>query len=203
MIHAPVRASTGRGATSATSTDEVWAATQRWYSSSSYVVARLTGAYVLDHHTASQCDPLYDIRAQDWAADWCDDIAPDLPLPELVWPSDVVGTVTAEAASETGLAEGTPVSAGTVDAWAESVSAGVRRSGDLMLMYGSTMFFVQVLPEFRSHPMLWTTAGAAACAVASSRCRRRPSAPVTATPCRAVIGNALVAPDTDWARVDC
>jgi xylulokinase len=138
---------------------EVWGRSARWYNSNSYVVARLTGEYVLDHHTASQCDPLYDIEAQAWCQEWADDIAPGLPLPRLAWPSEAVGTVTAAAAAETGLAIGTPVMAGTVDAWAEAFSAGVRRPGDLMLMYGSTMFMVQVLPALQSSPMLWTTAG--------------------------------------------
>lgn len=137
----------------------VWAAARRWYNSNSYVVAKLTGQYVLDHHTASQCDPLYDISAHRWCSDWVEDIAADLAMPRLVWPSEVVGTLTADAAAATGLPAGTPVCAGTVDAWAEAFSAGVRRPGDLMLMYGSTMFFVQVLPELRSHPLLWTTAG--------------------------------------------
>jgi xylulokinase len=81
-------------------------------------------------------------------------------MPRLVWPQDVVGGVTAQAADQTGIPAGTPVSAGTVDAWAEAFSAGVRRPGDLMLMYGSTLFFVQVLRRFRVHPKLWTTAGA-------------------------------------------
>jgi xylulokinase len=138
---------------------EVWGRTARWYNSNSFAVARLTGEYVLDHHTASQCDPLYDIRANAWSPEWAQDVAPGLPLPGLAWPAEVVGTVHAAAAAETGLPVGTPVSAGTIDAWAEAYSAGVRRPGDLMLMYGSTMFFVQVLREFRSHPMLWTTAG--------------------------------------------
>lgn len=138
---------------------QVWREAARWYNSNSFVVARLTGEYVLDHHTASQCDPLYDIQAHDWCGDWAAEIAGDLPMPRLAWSSEVVGKVTARAAEQTGLTPGTPVCAGTVDAWAEAFSAGVRRPGDLMLMYGSTMFFVQVLPELRSHPMLWTTAG--------------------------------------------
>jgi xylulokinase len=138
---------------------ELYAAAARWYNSSSYLAARLTGEYVLDHHTASQCDPLYDITARDWAYDWAAEITGGLPLPRLVWPSEIIGTVTAAAAAATGLPAGTPVAAGTVDAWAEAFSAGVRRPGDLMLMYGSTMFFVQVLPHLRSHPMLWSTAG--------------------------------------------
>jgi xylulokinase len=138
---------------------DVWARSARWYNSHSYSVARLTGEYVLDHHTASQCDPLYDIKSQDWCHEWAGDVARGLPLPRLVWPSDHVGSVTAAGAAETGLPVGTPVMAGTVDAWAEAFSAGVRRPGDLMLMYGSTMFMVQVLDTLRSSPMLWTTAG--------------------------------------------
>lgn len=137
----------------------VWDRAAGWYNSSSYIAAKLTGEYVLDHHTASQCDPLYDIQLNDWNADWAPEVSAGLPLPRLVWPSDIVGSVTPVAADATGLPVGTPVAAGTVDAWAEAVSAGVRRPGDLMLMYGSTMFFVQVLRELRVHPELWTTAG--------------------------------------------
>jgi xylulokinase len=138
---------------------DVWQRTKRWYSAHSFVVARLTGEYVLDHHTASQCDPLYDLAARDWHREWAEDIAPGLALPRLAWSGDVVGTIHAEAAALTGLPAGTPVTAGTVDAWAEGFSAGVRAPGDLMLMYGSTMFFVQVLERALTHPGLWTTAG--------------------------------------------
>ena len=49
---------------------------------------------------------------------------------------------------------------GTVDAWAEATSVGVRAPGDVMLMYGTTMFFVQVLTDPRPHPVLWGTCGA-------------------------------------------
>ena len=138
---------------------EVWEWARRWFSSNSFVTARLTGEYVLDHHTASQSDPLYDIGTNSWNEDWSADIVGSLEMPRLVWPHEVVGHVTAAAASMTGVPEGTPVSSGTVDAWAEAFSAGVRHPGDLMLMYGSTMFFVQVLESYRSHPLLWTTAG--------------------------------------------
>lgn len=138
---------------------EAWDRATRWYNSNSFVVARLTGEYVLDQHTASQCDPLYDLAAKRWNTDWAAEIAPGLEFPELAWPAEVVGAVQPAAAAETGLPAGTPVCAGTVDAWAEAFSVGVRRPGDLMLMYGSTMFFVQVLRDLGSHPLLWTTAG--------------------------------------------
>lgn len=137
----------------------VWESARRFFSSSSYVVRKLTGAYVLDHHTASQYDPLYDLLAREWYTPWAEQIVGHLEMPSLAWSSDVVGEVTVQAAEITGLPVGTPVCAGTVDAWAEAFSAGVRQPGDLMLMYGSTMFFVQVLDKAVTHPQLWTTAG--------------------------------------------
>ena len=138
---------------------DVWASTHGWYMPSSFAVARLTGEYVLDHHSASQCDPLYDLGAEGWAADWADEIAPGVPLPRLAWPGEVVGTVTARAGADTGLAAGTPVVAGTIDAWAEAFGAGVRAPGDLMLMYGSTLFFVQLVESATPSRLLWLTQG--------------------------------------------
>jgi xylulokinase len=138
---------------------DVWKRAAGWYMASSFVVARLTGEYVLDHHSASQCDPLYDLEAGDWAHDWADELAGGVPLPRLVWPAEVVGIVTDRGAEDSGLPSGIPVVAGTVDAWAEAFSVGVRRPGDMMLMYGSTMFIVGVCDAPPVHPKLWATAG--------------------------------------------
>ncbi|QGK68815.1 sugar kinase [Allosaccharopolyspora coralli] len=139
---------------------DVYARTEMLLMCSSYLVHRLTGRYVLDHHSASQCDPLYDLHAKNWSAEWTQRVAGGLPLPELAWPTEVVGEVGPTASAETGLPQGLPVTAGTVDAWAEATSVGVREPGDVMLMYGTTMFFVQVLTDPRPHPALWGTAGA-------------------------------------------
>lgn len=130
-----------------------------WYGSNSYIAAKLTGEYALDHHTASQCDPMYATRVFEWNLPWAQRICAHLPLPRLLCPSEVVGVVHAEASAATGVPVGTPVIAGTVDAYSEAFSVGVRHPGDLMLMYGSTMFLVQVIDTFQSDPALWTTAG--------------------------------------------
>ena len=61
----------------------------------SFIVYRLTGEYVLDHHSASQCDPLYDLKENRWIEEWADEVAPGLELPRLLWPSEVAGTVSA------------------------------------------------------------------------------------------------------------
>lgn len=137
----------------------VFEAARYWFSCSSFLVARLTGEYVMDHPTASQCDPLYDVHRFQWITDRAEAVAGHLPLPRLLWPAEIAGAVTREAEALTGIPAGTPVCAGTIDAWAEAYSAGVRHSGDTMLMYGSTMFFVQRLEKFRSHPQLWTGPG--------------------------------------------
>ncbi|GAB2581197.1 FGGY-family carbohydrate kinase [Streptomyces capparidis] len=139
---------------------DVYARTRRWFMAGSHLVHRLTGAYVLDHHSASQCAPLYDLRRGAWIEEWCEEIAPGLEWPRLVWPSDVAGTVTPAAAAATGLPAGIPVVAGTVDAWAEATGVGVTAPGDLMLMYGTTMFLVNVVAEPMPTPGLWSTAGA-------------------------------------------
>ncbi|MHB8323929.1 MAG: FGGY-family carbohydrate kinase [Candidatus Dormibacteria bacterium] len=138
---------------------QVWEHCRRFFMASSHIVNRLTGEYVLDHHSASQCDPLYDLTAQTWAADWAESIAPGLELPRLCWPAETAGTVTASASAVTGLRTGTPVMAGTIDAWAEAVSVEVRDPGDLMLMYGTTMFLVQVSDSARPSSGLWLTRG--------------------------------------------
>ncbi|MDD7933977.1 FGGY-family carbohydrate kinase [Actinomycetospora straminea] len=140
---------------------DVYARTERFLMASSYAVHRLTGEYVLDHHSASQCDPMYDLEAADWARDLADVVAPGLPLPRLVWPGEVAGTVTDDAARATGLPAGVPVIAGTVDAWAEAASVGVTGAGDTMVMYGTTMFLVQVTDAPVRHPALWATRGVA------------------------------------------
>ncbi|MFD0363365.1 FGGY-family carbohydrate kinase [Nocardia sp. GCM10030253] len=138
---------------------EIAARTDMLLMASSFLVHRLTGRYVLDHQSASQCVPMYDLSTRGWAADWAEMVAPGLTLPELAWPTEVVGRVTAAAAAATGLPAGLPVTTGTIDAWAEAASVGVRAPGDAMIMYGTTMFLVQVLTDPRPHPGLWGTCG--------------------------------------------
>jgi xylulokinase len=127
---------------------------------SSWLVRGLTGAYVLDQHSASQCTPLYDTHAQDWYRPWADEVAPGIDLPPLRWPGEAAGTVTREAAEVTGLPPGIPVITGTIDAWAEALSVGAQGVGDLMLMYGTTMFLIHTVPDRLTSPALWGTVGA-------------------------------------------
>ncbi len=133
---------------------------RRLFMPSSWLAFRLTDQYVLDQQSASQCTPLYDTEKRGWYQPWVDLIAPELSLPPLRWPGEVAGTVTADAAALTGLPAGIPVITGTIDAWAEAISVGAQRIGDLMLMYGTTMFLVNTVSDRLSSPSLWGTVGA-------------------------------------------
>ena len=139
---------------------EAYARAARLYMPASWLVRRLTGAYVLDHQSASQTSPLYDVERGQWHDAWWEQFAPGLDAPALAWAGDAVGTVTQGAADATGLPKGTPVVCGTIDAWAEAVSAGAHEVGDLMLMYGTTMFLVATGEQTLRTPSMWTTVGA-------------------------------------------
>lgn len=137
---------------------DVWAKTKHLTTASSYLVYRLTGEHVMDKHTASHYMPLIDIAALTWSERF--NVAPLEFLPRLAWSDEKAGEITSEAAERTGLRAGTPVAVGAVDALSEAISVGAVQPGDLMVMYGSTTFFILVLDEPVPDPRTWTTAGA-------------------------------------------
>lgn len=79
-------------------------------------------------------------------------------MPELKWPTEVIGHITAEGAQRNGLPEGIPVAAGTMDSFADAMSVGVRKPGDAVVIYGSTMSIVLVTDESLPSAQLWSNA---------------------------------------------
>ena len=138
---------------------ELFARTRYLLPASSFLVLRLTGEYVIDRHTASGFNPLYDVHEGAWIDEWRAEVLGDggPPLPRPLWAIEQAGMVTAQAASETGLRPGTPVAAGTVDAAAEAFSVGVRAPGELMVMYGSTFFLILVVDRPHPDERMWGT----------------------------------------------
>ncbi|WP_421693749.1 FGGY-family carbohydrate kinase [Aestuariivirga sp.] len=134
---------------------EIFAKTHKILNSSSFLVHRLTGRYTIDHYSAGNFSPFYLADEQGWSDALAPGIISMAQLPELLWTTDIAGHVTPAAAAQTGLAAGTPVIAGTIDAAAEAVSVGVLNSGDLMLMYGSTIFIILITPERVRDGRLW------------------------------------------------
>jgi xylulokinase len=134
---------------------ELFAAAHKIVSSTPFLVHRLTGAWVIDHYTAANFSPLYLADNRAWSTELAGDIVGIDKLPELAWTTDIVGGVSAAAAAETGLAPGTPVIAGTIDAAAEAISVGVTGPGDMMVMYGSTVFVILLTAGRVRDPRLW------------------------------------------------
>ncbi|PNY79853.1 FGGY-family carbohydrate kinase [Deinococcus koreensis] len=142
---------------------EVWTRTAMLTTASSYLTFRLTGEHVIDHHTGAHTMPLYDPRTRSWTDRYAAAVLGDRRLdvlPRLAWSDEVAGHVTAQAAAETGLREGTPVAVGTVDALAEGLSVGALQPGDLMVMYGSSTFFILVQDAPTPDPRVWSVGGA-------------------------------------------
>lgn len=129
----------------------------RWFlTSQSFVVARLTGRVVIDHFTAAGYSPMYDPWNNNWNPKYCEGIVPIEKLPELLWSDEIAGHITESAAAQTGLLVGTPVTVGTADAGAEALSVGVTKPGQMMMMYGSTIFIIQVTDNDQARDMrLW------------------------------------------------
>lgn len=109
----------------------------------SYVAYRLTGAYSADHDIAAIFGEVYDDQNHVWLPERMEAIglAPKV-LPPLFWPMDVVGTVTAQAAAETGLAPGTPVVAGTGDSYTILVGTGTVSAGEGLIYLGTAGTFL-------------------------------------------------------------
>ena len=59
--------------------------------------------------------------------------------------TEIAGNVTPACGGRNGLAAGTPVT-WHLDAAAEALSVGVSKPGDMMLMYGSTIFIIEITP---------------------------------------------------------
>jgi hypothetical protein len=72
----------------------------------------------------------------------------------------LAGEINADGAAATGLKVGTPIAVGAVDALSEAISVGVAHPGDLMIMYGSTAFFILVQNQATPDPRMWSVAGA-------------------------------------------
>lgn len=117
---------------------DIYKQTRWFFTSHSYIVYQLTGQATVDTYTACSYVPLMDIENNTWLDQEVAGINPRRALPRMLWSCEVAGKVTREAARLSGLAEGTPVIAGSIDAAAEAVSAGVSDIGDMMMMFGSS-----------------------------------------------------------------
>ena len=136
---------------------ELYNKTHKFITSTTFIVHRLTGNYVIDHYSAGSWGPLYLPEKLGWDERYADTIAPLDKLAEIKWTIEIAGQITENAARETGLAAGTPVITGTIDAASEAASVGVLDPGQMMIMYGSTIFIILVVPKRVDDFRLWSS----------------------------------------------
>ena len=133
---------------------EIYEKTAKFVTSSTYLVAKLTGKFPIDRYTAATWVPLYSIEKNDWEDDLRDICRLD-QLADCLWTDEIAGEVHEQASRETGLAVGTKVTCGTADASAEGLSVGVYQPGDLMVMYGSSIFMIHVTDKLVKDGRVW------------------------------------------------
>jgi len=136
---------------------DLYEKTWKVMTATSFLVFKLTGEVVIDYYTASAFTPLFNLNRLEWDESLADLLVPPSTLPEPRWTTELAGKVTREAANLTGIPAGTPVIVGTADAAAEFVSAGAGVPGDLMIMLGTTVFFIEQLSRRADVPGLWSS----------------------------------------------
>lgn len=118
---------------------ELFARTKYFLQASSYINFKLTGVMSSDIDQASRTQCL-DCAKMEWSKEIGKAIGVDLDamLPPLRLVEEIIGTVTEEAAKETGLAAGIPVLAGCSDALASMLATGMSVLGDAGESSGTT-----------------------------------------------------------------
>jgi xylulokinase len=118
--------------------NEVYRRASKMIHAKDFIIFKLTGNFVTDYSDASGTN-LFDLVKKTWDRNILDalNISPDL-LPDPHPSTDSAGGITAAAARETGLLEGTPVIIGGGDGSCACVGAGVVAEGSAYNVLGSS-----------------------------------------------------------------
>ncbi len=112
-----------------------------------YINLRLTGVAAMDR-TEAACSFLMDPRSGDWSAEICDRLGLDQrKLAPIRKPLEILGSVSAAAAAETGLRTGTPALVGGGDFPVALLGSGVCRPGLGSEMIGTSCIVTLVTKE--------------------------------------------------------
>lgn len=117
---------------------KVWESVAAWMLPKDYILFRLTGEHVTDVGDASGT-LLFDIRKRRWSEKLLAtfDIPPAI-TPRTLESGSPAGTITAWAAAQTGLPEGTPVIAGSGDNMMGALGAGIVETGMSLATIGTS-----------------------------------------------------------------
>lgn len=133
---------------------EIFRKTWKFLQSNSYIAFRLTGVMTQEPSQGYGLH-FFNNRTGSYDAELAKDLGLSVDLvPELVSCHAVVGGVTKEAAALTGLKEGTPVTAGGLDAACGTLGAGVYQAGQTQEQGGQAGGMSICLDEAKAHPKL-------------------------------------------------
>lgn len=125
---------------------EVFAKVYKWLDVKDYLVLRCTGNFTMTEDSAFATF-LYDMRPETrgWSSEMCSmlGVNPD-HMPEIIRSTDMAGRLTAKAAQDLGLAEGTPVFGGGGDSSLIGVGAGAVNVGDTHIYSGTSGWVITV-----------------------------------------------------------
>jgi len=133
---------------------DVYKRTSKILQSNSFIVYRLTGIVSQD---ASQGYGLhcFDMRRRRWDGAMCADLGISRELlPDIADCHEIVGRITHDAARSTGLKEGTPVTAGGLDAACGTLGAGVLHAGETQEQGGQAGGMSICVEEYCADPSL-------------------------------------------------
>ena len=133
---------------------EVYARIDKILQSNSFIGYKLTGAVTQDLSQGYgwHC---FSMREGTWDREMCEKLGiPESFLPPIVPCDQIIGTVTREAAGKSGLAEGTPVVAGGLDAACGTLGAGVIHPGETQEQGGQAGGMSICLSEYKADPRL-------------------------------------------------
>lgn len=133
---------------------EVYEKTHMFLHANGYLVYRLTGEYSMDISEAG-LSQFCNTKTGEYSDVLLEGCGIDrAKLPPIYNCTDVVGKVSAEAAVKTGLAEGTPVIAGSMDNVAAGLGAGVSKGGEVFISGGTVTTNNVCLSEPKYNPNL-------------------------------------------------
>ena len=121
----------------------------KWLDVKEYMILRCSGEFVMTNDSAFGT-LLYDTRKghEGWCKPICDMVGVNIEhMPVIKASTEKVGEVTAQAAKELGLAEGTAVYGGGGDASLIGVGAGATEIGDTHIYSGTSGWVGTVVPE--------------------------------------------------------
>lgn len=117
---------------------ENFARVYKWLDVKDYLSTRCTGTFMMTEDSAF-ATLLYDIHKKEWSPTMCKMLGVNMEhLPEIKLSTDCIGAVTAKAAKELGLKEGTKVYGGGGDASLIGVGAGSTALGDTHIYSGTS-----------------------------------------------------------------